>query len=96
MPLPTRLRQKRVELGWSQKELAGRLGVTQGAVAQLESGRRSPSRALVSRLARVLGVSADYLLSGEESALLDISQLNAGDRELVRRFCDFLRWEKRR
>lgn len=95
MAIGQRMRKRRETLGLNQAGLAARLGVTQGAVAQMETGRRSPSRTVLPRLAKVLGVSVDYLLSGEESALVDIGDLNAGDRELVRRFCDFLRWARK-
>lgn len=78
----------------NQKALADALGVTQGAVAQIESGVRSPSLGLLPGLSRALKVSIDYLLEGNSSEILDIGALNAADRLMVRRFCEYLLWIK--
>lgn len=48
----------------SQGELAKRLQVSPSAVGMYEQGRREPSAELLVRLARVLEVSVDYLLTG--------------------------------
>ena len=49
----------------SQGELARRLQVSPSAVGMYEQGRREPSAELLVRLARVLEVSVDYLLTGQ-------------------------------
>jgi transcriptional regulator with XRE-family HTH domain len=49
----------------SQGELAKRLQVSPSAVGMYEQGRREPSAELLVRLARVLEVSVDYLLTGQ-------------------------------
>lgn len=61
--------------GWSQAELAGRLGVSPSAVGMYEQGRREPSLAGAVELSRAFGVSVDYLLTGspltqEDAAVL--------------------------
>ncbi len=93
MSLGRRIKRRRTELKLSQKALAQALGVTQGAVAQMELGLRSPSLELLPRLAGALRVSMEYLLRGETAATVDVSSLNAGDRRLVRRFAAFLERE---
>ena len=55
----------RVEKGWSQAELAKRIGVSTSAVGMYEQGRREPSLALLVCLAQVLDVTTDYLLTGK-------------------------------
>lgn len=60
----SRIKAKRREAGMSQAELAKRVGLTQSAIAMLESGRRQKTRELV-EIARVLGVSPAYLSSGK-------------------------------
>lgn len=50
--------------GWSQAELARRIGVSASAVGMYEQGRREPSLDLVVRLANEFGVTTDYLLIG--------------------------------
>lgn len=63
MPLSERIRTSRQDKGWSQEELARRLGVRQNVISRLESGAvKSPSIPMIRRLARVLGVTADYLV----------------------------------
>ena len=57
----------RISKGWSQAELARRIGVSASAVGMYEQGRREPSLGLLVRLAQELGVTTDYLLLGETS-----------------------------
>jgi len=90
-----RIKKRRLELRYSQKQLAEKIGTTQGAVAQMETGIRSPSATVLPRLAKALRVSVDYLLVGEAAEMLDVGGLDAGDRHLLRRFRDFLLWEKK-
>jgi putative transcriptional regulator len=50
-----RLRVLRAERGWSQADLAGRLGVSRQTVNALETGRYDPSLPLAFRIARLFG-----------------------------------------
>jgi ribosome-binding protein aMBF1 (putative translation factor) len=59
---PRTLSFYRLRAGWSQKELAARLGTSQSYVARLEGGRIDPQVSTVKRLASVLGVPASELL----------------------------------
>ena len=63
--LNIRLAFLRIGKGWSQAELARRIGVSASAVGMYEQGRREPSLSLVVQLAREFGVSTNYLLTGE-------------------------------
>ena len=58
----------RISKGWSQAELARRIGVSASAVGMYEQGRREPSLNLLVRLAQEFGVMTDYLLMGETPA----------------------------
>ena len=51
--------------GLTQAQLAERAGVTQGAVAQIESGKRRGSVDLLRKLAAALEVDVDDLIWGE-------------------------------
>ena len=88
--LSERIRKHRLVLKLSQKDLAIKLGLTQGSVAQMETGIRSPSVGILPKLAKIFVVSVDYLLTGQDAEMLDIGVLNAADRVLVRRFREFL------
>jgi transcriptional regulator with XRE-family HTH domain len=56
--LGTRLKRLREERGWSQAQLAERVGLTQAYIALLETGKRKrPSRPAIKVLADALGVA---------------------------------------
>ena len=58
-----RVKQRRHELGWTQAELANRLGIHQPDLCDLEKGRHAPTLETVEKFAKVLGVSAEFLVS---------------------------------
>ena len=61
--LSTVIRNLREQQNMTQEQLAKRTGVTQGYIAQLESGlRKNPSLPLLKKLARALGVPMTELL----------------------------------
>lgn len=66
-----RIRAWREGAGWSQRELAERLGVTQAAIHNWESGQRQPSLRMLSQIARAFGRSRDELLEGTEPVDID-------------------------
>jgi transcriptional regulator with XRE-family HTH domain len=63
-----RLRHARKEKGLSQTDLAERIGVSQPAVANWESGVHDPRRVMLAKIADVLSVSPEWLASGDRSA----------------------------
>lgn len=60
-----KLKQLRMEKGFTQSQLAKRLGVSASAVGMYEQGRREPDGKLLARMALVLGCSTDELLGVE-------------------------------
>lgn len=67
-----RLAEARRSSGLSQTALGARIGVDLSAVNAWEKSRRPPEGGLVFlRLAGVLGVSIDYLLTGQEPVGID-------------------------
>jgi transcriptional regulator with XRE-family HTH domain len=56
-------------LGWTQKELGRRVGVTQGGIGHLEGGRTQKTT-LLPAIAKALGVQVEVLL-GDAEALPD-------------------------
>jgi transcriptional regulator with XRE-family HTH domain len=63
-----RIRLARKRLGLNQAELANRLGVTQPAIANWESGVHDPRRLMLAKLAEALTVPLDWLAEGARSA----------------------------
>ena len=66
--LGKRMAALRKAAGLSQKEAAGRLGISASAVGMYEQGRREPSAELLVAFARLYGVSVDHLLTGAPAA----------------------------
>lgn len=64
-----RLRHARKLRGLSQADIAERVGVSQPAVANWESGVHDPRRVMLAKISDVLGVSPDWLASGDRSAV---------------------------
>ncbi len=87
--LAKRLRELRLERGWKQGQVAGRLGVTASVVSAYENGLRQPSYEVLVKLSQIYGVSSDYLLglSGRRSPeyrhLISLDALSPGNAALV-------------
>jgi len=65
MGLGERIRERRLELGLSQRELASD-GVSYAYISRIEAGTRNPSVKALRQLAPKLGVSVEWLETGEE------------------------------
>lgn len=59
--LRNRLKDERARLGWTQAELAARVGVSRKTINTVENGVFIPSTVLALRLAAVLGVPLETL-----------------------------------
>jgi putative transcriptional regulator len=59
--LATRLKERRTELGFTQAELAEKVGVTRKTVNTVENGVFTPSATLAIKLARALGLRVEEL-----------------------------------
>jgi HTH-type transcriptional regulator / antitoxin HipB len=60
------IRARREELGWSQRQLAERAGMTQPGVARFEAGGTTPTLPLLERLATALGLTVTISLAPAE------------------------------
>jgi HTH-type transcriptional regulator/antitoxin HipB len=60
------VRTRREELSWSQRELAGRAGMTQPGVARFEAGGTTPTLPLLERLADALGLRLTVTLAPDQ------------------------------
>lgn len=90
-----RLKQLRLQAGLTQMEAAKRLGISNTALSQYESGKRTPGMSALSSLAGVYHVPLSYLLNGEgdSSALLTeheiqrLMHLKGSQPALFEQFC---------
>ncbi len=67
MPLGERIKERRNELGWTQDVLAAKAGLSKGFLSDLENNNRGIGAENLLDLARVLGLSLDYLMTGEDA-----------------------------
>ena len=80
MTLGEKIQNMRKARGWSQEELAARVGVTRQAVSRWESGSAKPDADKILAVCDLFGVSADYLLresyAGEGAVRTEVSPKN--------------------
>jgi len=77
-----RISRLRLENEWSQDDLAKRIGTTGNQLSKYECGVREPSLEMLSRIARALQTTADFLISGRGPARsLGLESLPPGLRD---------------
>lgn len=62
----TRIRSAREKLGYTREQFAEKLDVSVSYLAELERGRTGVSVKLLIKICRLLGLSSDYVLFGED------------------------------
>lgn len=82
------LRQAR---GWTQSELARRMGVTRNGINSWEQGLSMPSLSSLVELAKVFSVTTDYLLGLEQLQTINVSALSERDVALLAEISERLR-----
>lgn len=63
--------------GWSQVDLAKKLGVTKQTVSNWENDNIQPSVEMLIRVAKLLNVTTDYLLGMDDDLRLNVEGLPA-------------------
>lgn len=80
MKLGERIKNARLEKGWTQKELAKEVGVTAQAVSGWEGDKNLPDLATCRRLYEMLGIPAEAFLGLESKKRVDTSAIVLHDR----------------
>lgn len=63
MSIGDKIKERRIELKWSQRELAARMGYTDHTtITRIESGKTDPPQSRVAQFAKVLGVTPGHLM----------------------------------
>jgi transcriptional regulator with XRE-family HTH domain len=70
----SRLRRRRLELGYSQRDLSEE-GVSYAYISRIESDQRTPSVKVLRKLARKLEVSVEWLETGKEDPAEQLAEL---------------------
>lgn len=89
-----RLKQLRKQRGMTQTEVAAAIGVTRSVVSLYETEMRQPSPDMILALARLYGVSTDYLLRGDNCSFVDVSGLSEQEIAAIVNMVGLLRSKK--
>ena len=86
MILADKIIENRKKNGWSQEELADKLGVSRQSVSEWEGAQAVPDMKKIIQMSEVFGVSTDYLLRDdiEEPQLPEVAPVDNGLEETVR------------
>ena len=85
------LKEKRMNIGLSLREFAGRVGISPGYLSDLENEKVAPpSERLIMEMAGVLGIEKDELLKAAEKVDPEVTEYVAQEP----RAADFLRMAK--
>mgnify|MGYP002627407892 CR=1 FL=1 len=71
-----KIKLMREQLGITQSDLAKQLGLTRSSVNSWEMGLSVPSTQYIIELAKLFGISTDYLLGLERDAVISVEGLS--------------------
>jgi transcriptional regulator with XRE-family HTH domain len=105
-----KIKGERDKAGWTQTELAKRAEITSSALSQIERGDRYPSTVVLSKLAKALSVSIDYLLGEHreveiyagihndklKSLFSGFKELSAEDKETILKQIEWLKARRKK
>lgn len=78
-----KLKALRDARGLTQLQVANRIGVSKAMVSAYETASKAPSIEVLIRLARLFGVSVDYLICVDAPKMIDVSALDDESVALV-------------
>ena len=64
-----RIKEKRIQMGISQVELAEKCQCSQGHISDIEKGKQSPSPSLAKKIADILGIDIMEILFPENGSV---------------------------
>ncbi len=88
--LGNKLKKLRLQAGFTQKQLAEKIGVTKSVISYYELHERCPSPEVLIKLARIFHVTTDYILGIETKQFLNVSDLNDEDIQFLQHVIDTL------
>ena len=82
------IKRLRLENGWSQSDLASRIGKSRAAISQYESGETTPRMGVIENLASVFGVKKREIVESQVTyAIVSFGDdLTEDEQELVRSY----------
>lgn len=67
MTFGEKLRALRDQKGWTQEQIANKLGTSKQVISRYENNQRSPKLSVAIKYAEILGVSSNYFTDNEDS-----------------------------
>ena len=69
MCMAQRIKQRRISMGYTQDELASKLGLQKSAIAKYENGRvENIKRSIIEKMANILECKPSYLMGWDDNA----------------------------
>lgn len=75
MEFSERLKSLRKQAGFTQVDVASKLGISQQAYASWERGAKKPTQDNLVKIAQILNVSVDYLVGNSEEKSDDLDNI---------------------
>lgn len=92
--LPEKLKRLRTKYGFSQRQVAEKVGVSPSIVSGYETGERTPSTEVLLELSYLYNCSADYLLgrqTDEPTVTLDTEGLTDRQIQTIQNLIDAIK-----
>lgn len=89
-----RIKALRQARGWTQSELARRMGVTRNGINSWEQGLSMPSLSSLVELSKTFSVTTDYILGLEHLKTINVSGLPERDVAILAEISDRLRMSR--
>lgn len=86
MSFGSRLKEKREQLGLTQVQLAGLLGVTKGAIGNYETEVSSPKAEILYKVFDILHCDANYLFQDEMNTQSLENQLSIAESKIIKKY----------
>lgn len=88
-----RLKELRKSKGWTQVQVAAKMGLTDSVISFYERQERAPSPEVLVKFSELYGVSTDYLLGVEkiDDQHLDVTGLSKREITILKEFIQILR-----
>ena len=75
MSIGQKIKQRRTELGWSQRELSDHMGYNNhSTITRIESGKVDVPQSRIVKFSEVLGVSIAYLMGWDKQIQIEIKE----------------------
>ena len=71
-----KLKALREARGWTQLQVANRIGLSKAMISAYETASKAPSIEALIRLSRLFGVSVDYLVCIDAPKMINVSELD--------------------